>query len=314
MNHLLIFSDEADEYLAVLQRLNLPDLHGVAVDNLAEARQQCTSANILLGEPHRIRLILAEATALEWVQSNYVGVGPLLDEACRKDYLLTHLGGLYGPVMTEYVFCYLLMHERRALERYLSQPTGCWDPTITGSLQGKVLGLNGVGAMGARIAQTAKHFGMRTWGYTRSSRGCEYIDAYYHGDQLLEFVSGADYVVCTLPDTPETLHLIDHTVLAAMPRHAVLVNVGRGSVIDEEALVRALQQGTIAGAVLDVFEEEPLPPSHPLWTAPNVYITCHTAAPGPNYYEEIVGIFGENYHRFIAGAPLKNLVDFERGY
>jgi phosphoglycerate dehydrogenase-like enzyme len=313
-NTLLIFSDEAPGYLAAVQRHPLPNLSVVAATKLEGARAWCQVCNIVLGEPHRVRLILPELEHLEWVQSTYVGVQPLLDPACRRDYLLTTLGGLYAPVLTEYVFCYLLMHERRALQRFRSQFEGRWDNTVTGTLRGKVLGLMGVGRSGSRIAEMAKHFGLRTRGYTRSSESCESIDVYYHGDQVLEFVADLDYLVCVLPDTAETQHLVDRAVLEALPRQALLINLGRGSAVDEDALLEALQAGTLTGAVLDVFEEEPLPAGHPLWTAPNLLITFHTAAPGPGYYEEIAAIFAENYHLFVQGSPLKDRVDFARGY
>jgi phosphoglycerate dehydrogenase-like enzyme len=315
MSHcLLIYAEQAQGYLEALRRYDLPDLRALATEDVAEARARCTEYDILLGEPHLIKQILPDAKRLRWVQSNYVGVGPLLDASCRRDYILTHLGPLYGPVMSEYVFCYLLMHERRVWQRRQAQSEHRWDNTMTGSLQGKILGFLGAGAISARIAQTAKFFAMQTRGYTRASANCEFIDVYFHGDQLLQFVADLDYLVCALPDTPETKRMVDKKVLAAMPSRAVLINIGRGNVIDDEALVEALQAGTIAGAVLDVFREEPLPASHLFWTTPNLLMTFHTAAPGPNYHEEIVGVLVENYRRFVAGQPLLYRVDFERGY
>jgi phosphoglycerate dehydrogenase-like enzyme len=315
MSHcLLIYAEQAVGYLEALRQHDLPDLRALATEDLAEARSCCAECDILLGEPHLIRQVLHSAGRLRWVQSNYVGVGPLLDVSCRRDYVLTHLGPLYGPIMSEYVFCYLLMHERRVWQRRQSQFDHRWDNTLTGSLRGKVLGFLGVGAISARIAQTAKVFSMQTRGYTRTSANCEFIDAYFHGDQLLQFVAELDYLVCALPDTRETNRMVDKRVLEAMPRRAVLINIGRGNVIDDEALVEALQTGTIAGAVLDVFRNEPLPVSHPFWTTPHLLMTFHTAAPGPSYHKDIVGVFAENYRRFVSGQPLLYQVDFERGY
>ncbi|MFM7584504.1 MAG: NAD(P)-dependent oxidoreductase, partial [Caldilinea sp.] len=121
-----------------------------------------------------------------------------------------------------------------------------------------------------------------------------------------------DYLVCSLPHTPASRHRIDRSVLAALPAHALLVNVGRGSTVDEEALVAALQAGRLGGAVLDVFQTEPLPAGHPFWSLPNVIVTCHTSA--LSYPEDIAPIFLDNLQHFLAGAALNNRVDFARGY
>jgi len=313
-NRLLIFTEQAQRYLEALRLLNLPNLELYAAEDLKKAQELCGECNILMGDPHWLRAILADVPRLRWVQSNYAGVAPLLDAACRQDYLLTNVGPLYGPALSEYVFCYLLMHERRAWLRYQAQLQGCWDNSYTETLRGKLIGILGVGNHGSKIAETAKYFGMRTKGLTRSSTDCPFIDAYYHRDQLLEFVSDVDYLVCVLPDTTLTRNMINHTVLESLPQRAVLVNVGRGSVIDELALASALQDGRIAGAVLDVVREEPLPANHPFWHTPNLILTCHTAAPGPGYNPEIVDLFADNYQRYAGGMPLRYVVGWARGY
>lgn len=174
------------------------------------------------------------------------------------------------------------------------------------------MGLVGVGSIGAEIARAAKCFGLHTLGYTRQSEGCTYIDRYFHGDALAEMAAASDYLVCSLPNTTASRHLIDRPVLDALPPHALLVNVGRGSTVDETALIDVLRAGRIAGAVLDVFETEPLPTEHPLWTLPTVIVTSHTSA--LSYPEDIAPIFAENLRRFLASEPLLNVVDFERQY
>ena len=153
---------------------------------------------------------------------------------------------------------------------------------------------------------------MRVHGYTRSSEGCTDVDRYFHGDDKAAFASGLDYLVAVLPNTAGTRHLIDAAMLSALPPHAVVVNAGRGDTLDDAALIAALDEGRLAGAVLDVFPEEPLPPSHPLWRTPGVHITAHTAA--PSFPADIVGVFADNYRRYHAGQPLRYVVDFERGY
>ena len=193
-----------------------------------------------------------------------------------------------------------------------AQRQGRWDATLPGTLQGKTLGLAGVGSIGSHLARTARHFGMRVHGYTRSSEDSPDVDRYYHGDDKAAFASGLDYLVAVLPNTGTTRRLIDASMLEALPRHAVVVNAGRGDTFDTGALVGALREGRLAGAVLDVFEEEPLPADHPLWHTPNVLITSHTAA--PSFPADIDGVFVENYRRYVAGEPLHHRVDFERGY
>ena len=277
-----------------------------------EALKACENAHIIFGEPHLVSHLLSHAGRLQWVQSTWAGVTPLLAEGCRRDYLLTGVKGIFGPMMSEYVFCYMLMHERKAWQRYRSGLRKKWDKTRPGMLKGKRVGIMGVGSIGAHIAQTAKHFAMQTSGYTRNDESCQFIDRYFHGDQLMAFVSDLDYLVCVLPNVSGTDGLVDAPLLKAMKKNAVLINVGRGNVIDEAALVRSLSEGQIAGAVLDVFNEEPLPPDHPFWTAPNLIVTAHTAA--LSFPEDIAPIFIENYRNFISGKPLNYVIDFERGY
>jgi phosphoglycerate dehydrogenase-like enzyme len=209
------------------------------------------------------------------------------------------------------VFGYLLAHERKIFEKRAAQLAGKWDPAHPGTLRGKRIGLLGVGSIGAALARTAKHFGMHVKGYTRASRDCSDVDEYFHGDRAA-FAADLDYLVSIVPNTAATVPLVDATLLAALPPRTVFVNPGRGNVVDEAALADALQSGRLAGAVLDVFQQEPLPPDHVFWRTPNVLITSHTAA--ISFPKDIAPVFIENYRRLIAGEPLKYRVDFEAGY
>jgi phosphoglycerate dehydrogenase-like enzyme len=137
------------------------------------------------------------------------------------------------------------------------------------------------------------------------------VDVYFHAD-LPAFAAGLDYLVNILPNTRETRQLIDASVLAALPAHALFLNVGRGSAVDESALTQALNTGRLRGAVLDVFQQEPLLPDHIFWRTPNLLITSHTAA--PSFPKDIAALFIDNYRLYIDGKPLKYQVDFERGY
>ena len=243
---------------------------------------------------------------------DWAGVEPLLDPALRRDYILTNARGVFGGQMSEYVFAYLLAHERRIFEKQASQAAGRWDPTPPTRLRGKQLGLLGVGTIGAALARTAKHFGMRVKGYTRASEDSADVDEYFHRDSRVAFATDLDYLVSVMPATGGTRHLVDAALLGALPPRAVFVNPGRGGVVDEAALAAALTDGRLAGAVLDVFQQEPLPPGHVFWRTPNLLITSHTAA--LSVPEDIAPVFIENYRRLLRGDPLLYQVDFELGY
>jgi len=309
---LLILSRHAREYHRLIAAADLPDLAIISTTDPADALARGADADLAFGEPSLLRQILPALGALRWLQATWAGVEPLLDPALGRGYTLTNARGVFGALMSEYVFAYVLAHERRLLEKYRSQLEGRWDPAPPGSLRGKRIGLLGVGTIGAALARTAKHFGMRVHGYTRESEGSTDVDVYFHGDRLREFAADLDYVVAVMPATSRTRHLVDEAFLRALPARAVFVNPGRGGVVDETALASALSAGRLAGAVLDVFEQEPLPAAHAFWRTPNLLITSHTAA--LSFPEDIAPLFIENYRRLLRGEPLAYRVDFERGY
>jgi phosphoglycerate dehydrogenase-like enzyme len=312
MNRLLILSARATAYHELVRQADLPDLTVVAMNSPDEARALAGSFNLVLGDPGLIATLLPALGQLEWVQSTWAGVEALVGPGRPRDYVLTNVRDVLSPLIVEYVLCYLLMHERRALARYHAQLKGLWDTSTPGTLRGRELGLLGVGSIGAQVARMAKSFGMITRGFTRASRNCEAVDRYYHDRQLMEFATGLDYLVCALPGTRHSRNLVNAQLLAALPAQCVLINVGRGTVVDEDALALALQSGTIAGAVLDVFQEEPLPSGHKFWNTPNLLISAHTAA--PSLPEFIAPVFLQNYQRFIRGEPLQYQVDFDQEY
>ncbi|MEP0805013.1 MAG: D-2-hydroxyacid dehydrogenase [Chloroflexota bacterium] len=303
MPKLLVISREADKYIQCFQQANLPDLE--IVTDPAEC-------DIVLGEPRGIRDLLPRLPRLKWIQSVYAGVEYLVEPGQRRDYVLTNARGVFGDLMSEYVFGYLLAHEKKIFERFRAQQTRHWDRTESGLLRGKTLGLLGVGSIGAHLALTAKHFRMKVWGFTRASEDCSEVDVYFHPPDILKFAKGLDYLVCVLPRTEGTNRIVDASLLASLPPHAVLINVGRGNAVDDSALIEALTQDKLAAAVLDVTDPEPLPPDHPFWTTPKLYLTFHSSA--KSYPEDITRVFAENYRLYLEGKPLKYQVDFERGY
>jgi phosphoglycerate dehydrogenase-like enzyme len=303
MPKLLLLSRDKEEYQRLIEAAKLPDLEFVT---------DAAQADIILGEPKAIRDELTALTQLRWVQAIYAGVEPLVDPAQRRDYVLTNARGVFGELMSEYVFGYLLFLEKKMLKRMQTQQSHKWQRTESGVLRGKTIGLLGVGSIGAHLAKTAKHFGMHVRGFTRESEISTQVDTYYHGKDILKFAEGLDYLVSVLPRTSETNKLVDEALLNAIPSHAIFVNVGRGNSVDEAALVKALNEGKIATAVPDVFGTEPVPTDHVFWDTPNLYMTFHTSA--ISYPEDITKLFIENYRLFIEGKPLKYIVDFEKGY
>ncbi len=303
MPKLILLSHDKDEYQQLIEAANLPDLEFVT---------DPSQADIVIGEPKAIRDALPLLSQPKWIQAIYAGVEPLVHPAQRRDYVLTNARGVFGVLMSEYVFGYLLFLEKKILERIQAQEAREWQRSESGMLRGKTIGLLGVGSIGAHLARTAKHFGLNVKGFTRGSETSPQVDQYYHGDDLLKFAEGLDYLVSVLPRTKETNKIIDAALLSALPSHAVFVNVGRGNSVDESALLEALNQGNLAAAVLDVFDKEPLPVDHAFWNTPNLYITFHTSA--ISYPEDITKLFVENYRLYIEGKPLKYVVDFEKGY
>ena len=268
--------------------------------------------DIVFGDTGRIKEALPNLPNLKWVQTTSAGIERLMDKSLRSDYILTNAKDVFGESMSEYVFGYLLFHEKKILERILAQQSKHWQRHESGLLRDKTIGLLGVGSIGAHLASTAKHFAMNVRGFTRESESCEDVDVYYHHPNLLKFVEGLDYLVTILPRTEDTNKVVGADLLDTLPSHAIFINVGRGNAVDELALIQALNEGKIAAAVLDVFAEEPLPKEHPFWTTPNLLMTFHTSA--ISYPESITKLFIENYHLYTEGKSLKHQVDFERGY
>jgi phosphoglycerate dehydrogenase-like enzyme len=311
-HHLLILSQHGEIYKQLIDQEALPGLSCTAVKDPKDIKPSDDEYDIVFGEPSRVCKVLNNFTGIRWVQSTWAGVEPLLTPLMRQDYLLTNARNVYGQAMAEYVFGYLLMIERQVLPRWQSQLAGRWDNRLSGTLRNKVLGLMGVGSIGSHLAEIAHKFDMQVYGYTRQSEGCQAVDRYFHGDSLYEFASTLDYLVCSLPGTSATNNIVDENFLSALPVKTWLVNIGRGSTVNEVALVKALESHRLAGAVLDVYSEEPLPQEHPLWSTPNTFITFHTAA--QNYPPDIARIFINNYKRFLEGQPLLFQVDFNLGY
>jgi phosphoglycerate dehydrogenase-like enzyme len=312
LHHLLIVSQHFEIYKQLIEQASLPGLSIIAVSEPGQAIRLGYECDLVFGEPALVGQVLNSLPKVRWVQTSWAGVEPLMAPDVKRDYILTNARNVYGPMMAEYVFGYLLMIERRVIPRWQSQLNKKWDDRLSGTLKGKKFGLLGVGTIGAYLAGTARSFGMHTYGYTRQSETCCQVDRYFHGDSRRNFAADLDYLICTLPGTVGTKGIVNADFLSSLPPRAWLVNIGRGSTVDEFALAIALNNDSLAGAILDVFTNEPLPPDNPLWSTPNTFITYHTAA--RNYPPDIAAVFIENYKLLMQGKPLLYQVNFEQGY
>ncbi|GBC86571.1 Glyoxylate/hydroxypyruvate reductase B [bacterium HR12] len=262
-----------------------------------------------------LRPAWGSAGSLRWIQAASAGVdGLLFPELVDSDVVLTNARGVFDRPIAEHVMAVLLLFAkdlRGVLERQRRRE---WRPRDTETLEGKRLLVVGVGSIGRAIARTAKAFGMTVRGVGRTTRPDALFGTVMGVDELHDALGWADVVVDVLPATPATHHLFDAEAFAAMNPGVRFVNVGRGSTVDEVALVEALRSGRIAAAALDVFETEPLPPESPLWELPNVVITPHVAGDVAGWREAVVEVFVENLERYLTGEPLKGVVDKRLGF
>ena len=311
-NRLLILDDDAPLYEAELQKRELSGLDISLAQNLAAAEPLLPEMELIFGKPALVAKAVGRATRLKWVQSTYAGVEQLCRPDLRRNYLLTGIKGLFGSFMREYVFTYILARERSLLKTYENQLQKVWSRINYRSLSEVTLGIVGLGSIGREIARTGRHFDMRVLGLKRTPGQIDSVDELYMSDELDDFLPQLDYLVLVLPDTRESREFITARELSLLPPQAVVINVGRGSSINQSDLVQALAAGRISGAVLDVFEQEPLPDDSPLWSMDNVLITPHNSA--YSFPEQVAGVFAVNYARYLEGSPLNYLVDFERGY
>ncbi len=277
-----------------------------------------------------------EAPRLRWVQLHSAGVENVVRQPLfQSDVSFTTSSGVHAIPISEYVLATTLALFRRVPRMVEMKPQGHWPPDgqrwslfVPEETWGKTMAILGYGSIGRQVARLAKGVGMRVLamqrGTDRRDRGFvepgigdpegTLPDKYFSPDQLPDLLEQADAVVVCLPLTPRTRGLLNEAAFRAMRPSAILVNIARGGICDEPALVRALSEGWVGGAALDVFQEEPLPPESPLWKLPNVILSPHVSGFSPEYDRRAARIFATNLRRYLAGQPLLNLVDKEQGY
>lgn len=281
--------------------------------SIEEVEQHIGDAEIILGSITFPAELLARGGKLRWIQVTGAGVDQFLAASpLPGNVILTRADVGFGDQIAEYVFGHLLAQSQRIFELREDQTQQRWMPRTLRWLKGKTMAIAGTGSIGRAVAMRAKGMQMRVTGYARTTSNLPEFEHIYGPSQLHDFLREADVLVITLPLTPETRGLIGAEALSTMKRDAVLVNVARGAIVDEQALIDSLQKAAIGAAILDVFETEPLPPDHILWELPNVTITPHHA--GLNIPERISSFFLENLRRYDDGEPLHGIVDRKRGY
>lgn len=309
---LLILDSQAHAYNAFVNKADMPGLRVLLATDPSGLPEGAELAEVVLAPPGLLIGALPRLSRLRWAQSTWAGVEALLAPGLPRDYLLSGVKGVFGTQMAEYTLCYMLAHERQVIQRFESQKKSTWDHRMPGKLAGKHAVFLGLGSIGGECAQRCRQFGMRTTAVTLSGEQTSIVDDTFPVTRLTQAAADADYLVISLPATQATRKLVDARILGALPSHAVIINVGRGDTIDEAALAESLHAGSLAAAVLDVFEHEPLPAVHPLWNCPGVTITAHTAA--VSFVEDIAPLFVANLRRYLAGEQPRFLVDFKRGY
>jgi phosphoglycerate dehydrogenase-like enzyme len=310
---ILIFHPQAERYRELLGERD-PEASAVAVTDEAAFRRALPQAEILVAQRFPAEILL-EPHCLRWVQVTAAGVEFLAPVAGRTgDLLVTNARGVHRAIIADYAFAAMLALQWDLPGLQRDQAARRWKPRRTRALDGRTVGIVGLGAIGQEIARRAVAFGMEVLAVRRSSVADVNVEMVFPPDALHECLARSDFVVLAVPATGETGLLMDRAAIAAMKPGAFLVNVARGSVVDEPALAEALAEGRLAGACLDVFAEEPLPPESPLWTFSNVIVTPHMAGAAADYEERFTDIFVDNLGRYARGEPLRNLVDLARGY
>ncbi|HEY8686447.1 MAG TPA: D-2-hydroxyacid dehydrogenase [Chloroflexota bacterium] len=284
----------------------------LAASTPEEARPLTGDVDILFGASFPIELF-ASAPHLHWIQSMNAGVEELVAaESIPPTVTVTRVIDQFGKPIAEYVFAECLAHVRDLDRTRTGQRERHWDHFIAGTLEGKTLGVAGLGSIGREIVRKGRAFDMTVFGSSRTGVAAGIVDRHFGPEDWLEFVADVDVLVLTLPRTTQTEGVISRSVLAAMRPDSMVINVGRGALIDEGALIDFVRSGRIGGAILDVFQQEPLPTDNPFWSTPNVTVTPHIS--GPSTVDGVCRFFLANLHRYLTGDPLLGVVDRARGY
>ena len=323
MDHItvLVLADPTDPRLAMLEEL--PAETGIAVGNSVEAFVNAApDATVifnwsLVGDLQRE--VFRMCPKVEWLHSRSAGLdGLLFPELVESNVRLTNASGVFSESLGEFVVGAILYFAKDLRRMIRNQAAGVWEPFDIVEVRGQTVGIVGYGDIGRSVARRVHSLEMRVLGLKRHGPRANEADPFaeriYGPEGLVEMISRSDYVVAAAPLTPETVGLIGAPELATMKPDAVLINVGRGPVVQEAALVEALSGKRIKGAALDVFDTEPLPAGHPFYKLENVLLSPHCADHTPDWLDQAMRFFLAQFERFRKGEPLKNVVEKKLGY
>jgi phosphoglycerate dehydrogenase-like enzyme len=320
-NTILVLANPTEPQLGMLEQL--PPETGIAVGNCLEAFERAASeANVIFNwslAGDLLREVYRLCPRVQWVHTRSAGLDNILfPELIESPVPLTNGTGVFSPSLGEFALAGILYFAKDLRRMVRAQEAGVWEQFDITEIIGQTVGIVGYGDIGRAVASRVKAMGMRVIAVKRSGPPLYNVDPLveriYRPDQLGEFLPQCDYVVAAAPLTEATKGLIGREAFAAMKTSAVVINLGRGPVIDEAAMVEALAGGRIKGAVLDVFDNEPLPAGHPLWGLKNVLLSPHCADHTPDWLERAMQFFVDQFGRFVKGEPLMNVVDKRAGY
>jgi phosphoglycerate dehydrogenase-like enzyme len=289
----------------------------------AQWRELLGQADILFDFDYSHRADLPDlAPQLRWIQSSSAGIGQFIRGAGYDrrlpNTIFTTGSGVHARPLADFCLMSMLVFAKGLNRIIANQRRKHWERYAGSELGGRTLGIVGVGKIGVEVARLAQAMGMTVLGVKRTVTGIDpaalHLDELYPPDRLHDLLRRAEYLVLITPHTDETEHMIGAAELALLPAGAVLINIGRGALIDEPALIAALQSGRLGGAALDVFDTEPLPQDSPLWDMPNVLVSPHSGSTSDHENERLTELFCENLRRFLAGEPLLNVLNMETLY
>ena len=318
---LLVLSDPGDPQLSMLDALR--ETADVVIGNSPDAfKNAAGSAEVIFnwsGSLSLIREVFLMSHAVRWVHSRSAGLErTLFPELIASNVIMTNGSGVFSPSLGEFALGAILYFAKDFRRMIRSQTAGLWEPFDVLPISGQTVGIVGYGDIGRAVAARVRAMGMKVLAVKRHVSTQEnpdpLADQIYGPDHLIDMISRCDYIVVAAPFNAETLGLIGEAEFAAMKPGAVIINVGRGPVIDEHAMIGALSERKIKGAALDVFAEEPLPKGHPFYQLENVLLSPHCADHTPDWLDNAMRFFIAQFERFHHGEPLLNVVDKKLGY
>jgi phosphoglycerate dehydrogenase-like enzyme len=307
----LILHHDAQRYREPLER-SFRQVKFHAVKHASEAKAVTADVEVIIGLGHHIpNELIKAASNLKWIQALTTGTETLTAPGVLPPHvLLTSTRGVHGPQMSELAFMFMIALNRDFRKMQRNQAEAKWDQWNQPILEGKTVVIVGLGVLAEHLAERCKLFGMTTVGVSRGRSEAPHFDAVRPREKLVQAAAHADFLVLLVPYSSDTHHLVSREVIAAMKPSAFLINIARGGVLDEAALIEHLQSGKVAGAALDIFSKQPLPPDNPLWRMSNVIITPNIGGRSDRFVAQTLTIVEPNLRAFVEGRlqDLRNLV------